>query len=106
MEDKREKIRQQLISKSNKQGVVTYDDILNLLPEAEHDIGLLDEVMEQLMDSGVEVVPSTGIDLHFADDLHALFENDLFSSSLSPDIYIADVMPEILRLLNMRPLEI
>jgi RNA polymerase primary sigma factor len=68
-QDKREQIRAQLIQKSQSQGVVTYDDILALLPEAERDIGLLDEVMEQLMDAGVEVVASTQMDVHLPDDL-------------------------------------
>jgi len=68
-QDKREQIRTQLIQKSQSQGVVTYDDILALLPEAERDIGLLDEVMEQLMDAGVEVVASAHVDIHLPDDL-------------------------------------
>src|SRR4051812_46747458 len=68
-QDKREQIRTQLIQKSQSQGVVTYDDILALLPEAERDIGLLDEVMEQLMDAGVEVVASAHVDVHLPDDL-------------------------------------
>ena len=68
-QDKREQIRAQLIQKSQSHGVVTYDDILALLPEAERDIGLLDEVMEQLMDAGVEVVASSQMDVHLPDDL-------------------------------------
>ncbi len=68
-QDKREQIRAQLIQKSQSHGVVTYDDILALLPEAERDIGLLDEVMEQLMDAGVEVVASAQMDIHLPDDL-------------------------------------
>src|SRR6185436_15507867 len=69
-QDKREQIRAQLIQKSQSQGVVTYDDILALLPEAERDIGLLDEVMEQLMDAGVEVVASSvHVNVHLPDDL-------------------------------------
>lgn len=68
-QDKREQIRAQLIQKSQSQGMVTYDDILALLPEAERDIGLLDEVMEQLMDAGVEVVASTQMDVPLPEDL-------------------------------------
>lgn len=68
-QDKREQIRTQLIQKSQSHGVVTYDDILALMPEAERDIGLLDEVMEQLMDAGVEVVQNAQMDIHLPDDL-------------------------------------
>jgi RNA polymerase primary sigma factor len=53
--DKREQVRSTLMRKAQEQGGVTYDDILALLPEAERDIALLDEVMEGLMDAGVEV---------------------------------------------------
>ncbi len=68
-QDKREQIRAQLIQKSQSQGVVTYDDILALLPEAEREISLLDEVMEQLMDAGVEVVASSQMEIHIPHDL-------------------------------------
>lgn len=68
-QDKREQIRAQLIQKSQSQGVVTYDDILALLPEAEREISLLDEVMEQLMDAGVEVVASSQMEVRLPDDL-------------------------------------
>ena len=76
-QDKREQIRTQLIQKSQSQGVVTYDDILALLPEAERDIGLLDEVMEQLMDAGVEVVASAQVDVHLPDDLDHPAQDDI-----------------------------
>lgn len=68
-QEKRELIRAQLIRKSQEQGVITYDDILALLPEAERDIGLLDEVMESLMDAGIEVIPSAQQDAPVPDEL-------------------------------------
>ena len=76
-QDKREQIRAQLILKSQSQGVITYDDILALLPEAERDIGLLDEVMEQLMDAGIEVVASAQVDVHLPDDLDHPPQDDI-----------------------------
>jgi len=39
--------------------VITYDDILALLPEAERDIALLDDLMDSLVETGIEVVPNT-----------------------------------------------
>jgi RNA polymerase primary sigma factor len=53
---RKEEIRAQLLEKSQQSGFVTYDDILALLPEAERDIALLDDLMDELMDAGVEVV--------------------------------------------------
>jgi RNA polymerase primary sigma factor len=55
-QDKKEQLRTQLAKKAQEQGVVTYDDILSLLPEAERDIALLDDIMDNLIDAGIEVV--------------------------------------------------
>ncbi|MBI1278898.1 MAG: hypothetical protein GC179_12280 [Anaerolineaceae bacterium] len=106
LQDRREKIRAQLVAKSQNQGVITYDDILALLPEAERDIGLLDEVMEQLMDAGVEVVVSTQMDIHLPEDLDWTPENDADPLKIYPDIYVADFTLELLRLLKLNPSEI
>jgi RNA polymerase primary sigma factor len=84
--DKREQVRTTLLRKAQEQGGVTYDDILALLPEAERDITLLDEVMEGLMDAGVEVgasphaviptIPHDDIMLNGPEDLMAFDEDD------------------------------
>jgi RNA polymerase primary sigma factor len=55
----KEELRAQLIEKAREQGTITYDDILALLPEAERDITLLDDIMDSLMDAGVAVMPNT-----------------------------------------------
>jgi RNA polymerase primary sigma factor len=55
----REELKALLIEKGQKQGMITYDDILALVPDVERNIGLLDEVMDNLLDAGIEVVPST-----------------------------------------------
>ena len=53
----KEDVRAQLIEKAREQGAISYDDILGLLPEAERDVALLDDIMDELMDAGVAVVP-------------------------------------------------
>jgi hypothetical protein len=58
-QDKKEHVRVQLLKKAQEQGVITYDDILALLPEAERDIALLDDLMDSLVEVGIEVVPNT-----------------------------------------------
>ena len=55
----REDIRKQLVERANKQGFVTYNDILELLPDVEGDVALLDDLMDSLLEAGIEVVPST-----------------------------------------------
>ena len=56
----REEIRTQLITKGNKQGFITYNDILALLPDVEQDVALLDEIMDHLIVAGIEVIPGSG----------------------------------------------
>ena len=57
-EQNHEALRAQLIEKARKQGTITYDDILLVIPDAERNIALLDDIMEELIDAGVEVVPA------------------------------------------------
>lgn len=54
----KEQLRAQLIEKANKQGFITYDDILAMIPDVEQDVALLDDIMDELVEAGVEVVPS------------------------------------------------
>jgi len=58
--NQREEIQKQLIDKANKQGFITYSDILELLPDVESDVALLDDLMDSLLEAGVEVVPGSG----------------------------------------------
>jgi len=67
-QDKKEYVRTQLLKKAQEQGVVTYDDILALLPEAERDIALLDDLMDSLVEAGIEVVAHTQVGPTIADD--------------------------------------
>ncbi len=55
----KEQVRLQLIEKGNKQGFVTYDDILAVMPDVEQDVALLDDVMDELLDAGIDVVRGT-----------------------------------------------
>ncbi len=55
----REDVHKQLVGKANKQGFVTYSDILELLPDVEADVALLDDLMDSLLEAGIEVVPAT-----------------------------------------------
>lgn len=55
-QDKRDNLQAQLKKKAQEKGTISYDDILAMLPDAERDLALLDDVMESLIDAGVEVV--------------------------------------------------
>jgi len=56
----KDQVRLQLIEKGNKQGFVTYDDILAVKPDVEKDVALLDDVMDELLDAGIDVVRGNG----------------------------------------------
>ena len=43
------------------QGYITYDDILARLPALEHNIDVLEELLDALSNAGVDVVPSTPV---------------------------------------------
>ena len=53
-----ETILKRLIPQANTQGFVTYSDIVALIPHPEEDVQLLDDVMDQLMEAGVKVLPA------------------------------------------------
>lgn len=55
---RKEEIRNQIIEKARQQGGITYDEILSILPDAEADVTLLDDIMEELLDSGIDIAPS------------------------------------------------
>lgn len=55
----RDQLRAQLVEQAHKQGFITYSNILAALPDVERDIALLDEIMDELLEAGIEVVPGT-----------------------------------------------
>ncbi|HLU10497.1 MAG TPA: sigma-70 family RNA polymerase sigma factor [Oceanobacillus sp.] len=55
---RKEELRNQIIEKARQQGGITYDEILAILPDAEADVSLLDEIMDELLDAGVDIAPS------------------------------------------------
>jgi RNA polymerase primary sigma factor len=48
-------LRTQLIEKARRKGTISYDEILSVFPDAERDVMLLDEIMDDLMEAGIEV---------------------------------------------------
>ncbi len=58
VQNEREELRTQLIERAHKQGYITYDEILAMLPNVEQDIALLDEIMDALLEAGIDIIPS------------------------------------------------
>ena len=54
----KDEVRSQIMDKARKQGRMSYDDILTMLPDADRDVALLDDVMDDLIEAGIEVTTS------------------------------------------------
>jgi len=72
-----------LVEKAQRQGSLSYDDVLALMPNAENDVVLLDEVLEGLMEAGVELITKTP-------NMDDLAESDLMVE-LEPDFEEIDL---------------
>ena len=56
----RDQLRVQLMDRAQRKGFITYDDILAALPDVERDIALLDDIMDDLLDAGIDIVSGSG----------------------------------------------
>ncbi|MCC6612092.1 MAG: sigma-70 family RNA polymerase sigma factor [Anaerolineae bacterium] len=66
MVNNKDELRKQLIEKAQRQGTISFDEILSSLPEAERDVALLDDIIDELMDAGIEIAtPTEQDDDHF-----------------------------------------
>ena len=52
-----EELRAQLIEKAQSTGSISYDDILAVLPNAERNVAQLDDLMDELLEAGIDVLP-------------------------------------------------
>ncbi len=81
----REELQKQLIEKSNNQGFVTYSDILELMPDVEGDVALLDDLMDSLLEAGIEVIPAPAKPGEAASDEDEPKEEKPHSDTLTTD---------------------
>src|SRR5579859_314820 len=51
-------VQQQLIAKGEAQGYITYDDILALVPSAENNLESVEELLEELGQAGIVILPN------------------------------------------------
>src|SRR5258708_3536913 len=54
-------VQKQLIAKGEAQGYITYDDILALVPSAEHNLESVEELMEELGQAGIVIIPTAPV---------------------------------------------
>jgi RNA polymerase primary sigma factor len=75
---------QELVALGEKQGYITYDDILTRVPALEHNLDLLEELLDGLSDAGVEVVPDLPVKSSEGD--HHAQEDTLDPAALYEDL--------------------
>jgi len=72
----KDELRKQILERARDQGGITYDDILSVVPDAERDLTLVEDIMDDLLDAGVEVTMYQAINLPPAHDLDAQTINE------------------------------
>ncbi len=82
----KDQLRTQLVNKARAQGFITYDDILAALPDVETDVALLDDIMDELLDAGIEVVPGSALPGDVDQDIVAVEPADLDLASLEAEL--------------------
>ncbi len=76
-------LHKQLVEKAKREGGISYDDILALMPHAENDVALLDDLMGSLMEEGIDVAQhSPSPDDLVESEMLAEFDPDLESLDL------------------------
>ncbi|MFQ3647488.1 MAG: sigma-70 family RNA polymerase sigma factor [Aggregatilineales bacterium] len=82
----KDQLRVQLVNHARAQGFITYDDILAALPDVEKDVALLDDIMDELLDAGIEVVPGSASPMDVDQDIVAVEPADLDLASLEAEL--------------------
>ncbi|MCS7070708.1 MAG: hypothetical protein NZM00_04330, partial [Anaerolinea sp.] len=54
----KDEVRAKILERARQRGGISYDEILSLVPDAERDITLLDDLIDELLDAGVDVAAS------------------------------------------------
>lgn len=68
-EHKNEELKTRIMEKAQSLGSISYDEILSLIPDAENNINLVDDILEELSDAGINVVTSIdAVDVDIPDD--------------------------------------
>ena len=52
-----EEVHTKIIDQAQRQGSISYDDILAYLPDAERNLPLVDDIIDELLEAGIDVLP-------------------------------------------------
>ncbi|MEB2287326.1 MAG: sigma-70 family RNA polymerase sigma factor [Anaerolineae bacterium] len=84
----------ELIEQGKCSGYITYDDILSRMPALEHNLDLLDELLDALSSEGVEVVPDSPAKSAEPDISAELVEAEAGEEALDPAILYQDLIQD------------
>lgn len=94
----KDQVRAQLIIKARGQGFITYDDILAALPNVEKDVALLDELMDELIEAGIEIVSGSANPGEAGPDIVAIEPGDMdldaLAAEFDPKIALSDLIDD------------
>jgi len=83
-----------LIEQGKRSGYITYDDILSRMPTLEHNLDLLDELLDALGSEGVEVVPDSSAKSAEPDSSDVLAEAEVDEEVLDPAALYQDLIQD------------
>jgi RNA polymerase primary sigma factor len=94
----KDQLRAQLVAKARSQGFITYDDILAALPNVEKDVALLDDLMDELLEAGIEVVPGSANPGEIGSDIVAIepadMELEALEEEFDPRLELSDLIDD------------
>ncbi len=93
-----DQLRAQLVAKARSQGFITYDDILAALPNVEKDVALLDDLMDELLEAGIEVVPGSANPGEIGSDIVSIepadMELEALEDEFDPRLELSDLIDD------------
>ena len=94
----KDQLRAQLVAKARSQGFITYDDILAALPNVEKDVALLDDLMDELLEAGIEVVPGSANPGEIGSDIVSIepadMELEALEDEFDPRLELSDLIDD------------
>ncbi len=93
----RDRIAEQLITQGRRKGFLTFDEILDAFPEAEEEVGHLEDLYSQLLDEGIDI-QSDGETPERTEAEEAGVSDDEFLDAIESDDTISLYLKEVSRI--------
>lgn len=94
----RDRIAEQLITQGRRKGFLTFDEILDAFPEAEEDVGHLEDLYSQLLDEGIDIQSDGETPKRTETEEKAGVSDDEFLDAIESDDTISLYLKEVSRI--------